>query len=107
MARATLEQSLLLNGSWDWVGNEANVKQFMLEGLERAKGWDTVWTVGMRGLGDTASPTLGPASLDEIIAYEQSIIANTFGNSSAEIPQMWCLYKVRILTGSWSICARH
>ena len=95
MMRWTKEQSLFLDGIWSWSSNEANVTKFMREGAERAAPYEHVWTLGMRGLGDTASPTLDASSLREIINVEQQILMDTFHRSNiSDIPQMWCLYKV-------------
>jgi hypothetical protein len=61
----------------------------------RAKNWETLWTMGMRGDGDTASPTLDAAQLVSVIEYQQSILKSTLGLSElSKVPQMWCVYKV-------------
>ena len=92
--RATKEQSLFLNGIWSWSANEANVTAFMKEGAERAAPYEGVYTMGMRGLGDTASPTLNASSLQQIIQVEQSILKEVLNTTDlSDIPQMWCLYK--------------
>lgn len=56
MARNKEEWDLEGQGSWDWTN-----KEFMQEwweyGVERAKGLDTMFTVGMRGDGD--EPLIG------------------------------------------------
>lgn len=94
LMRATKEQELFLNGSWNWVTNQANVSQFLVEGAERAKPYEGVYTMGMRGLGDTASPTINASVLQTIINSQQRILSNVFNTSDlSSIPQMWCLYK--------------
>jgi hypothetical protein len=95
LTRATKEQSLFLDGIWSWATNQANVTEFLQEGVERAKNFETLWTMGMRGLGDTASPTLTPAQLQEIIAVEQQLLEQGLNKTNLDnVPQMWCLYKV-------------
>ena len=95
LMRATKEQSLFLNGIWSWTENQANVTTFMEAGAERAAPFEGVYTMGMRGLGDTASPTLNASELEQIITVEQQILRRTFNISDiTDIPQMWCLYKV-------------
>ena len=92
--RATKEQSLFLNGVWSWSANQANVTSFMKAGAERAAPYEGVYTMGMRGLGDTASPTINASSLQQIIQVEQSILRQALTTSNlTEVPQMWCLYK--------------
>ncbi|MCJ1436841.1 hypothetical protein MMC27_006223 [Xylographa pallens] len=94
LMRATKEQSLFLNGIWSWTENQANVTTFMEVGAERAAPYESVFTMGMRGLGDTASPTLNASELGQIIAVEQQLLQKAFNTSDiTDIPQMWCLYK--------------
>jgi len=96
LARATKEQSLFLNGVWAWATNEQNVTDFMADGVARAKNWETLWTMGMRGLGDTASPTLTAAQLQDIIQVEQKLLEqglNLTAQGLESVPQMWCIYK--------------
>ena len=91
MARADKEKVK----PWDWKSNQNNLKKYMQDGLTRAKGWDTLWTLGMRGDGDTGSPTLDAKSLVDVINYQQSIMKTTLGLSNlTDVPQMWCVYKV-------------
>ncbi|KAK5221046.1 hypothetical protein LTR72_006604 [Exophiala xenobiotica] len=94
MMRATNEQSLFMNGSWAWATNRANVTEFMLQGAERAKPYESLYTMGMRGLGDVASPTLNSSSLETIVNVQQGLLRQVYNISNVSvIPQMWCLYK--------------
>ncbi|KAF2122268.1 hypothetical protein BDV96DRAFT_482868 [Lophiotrema nucula] len=90
MARADKEKVK----PWDWKSNESNLKKYMQDGLTRAKNWETLWTLGMRGDGDAASPTLDSKSIVDVITYQQSILKAQFGTvEAAKVPQMWCVYK--------------
>jgi hypothetical protein len=89
MARADKEKVK----PWDWKSNQNNLKKYMQDGLTRAKNWETLWTLGMRGDGDTASPTLDASTLTSVIQYQQSIMKTTLGSDLTLVPQMWCLYK--------------
>ena len=94
LMRWTKEQSLFLNGTWAWATNEKNVTEFMREGAERSSPYEGLYTMGMRGLGDTASPTLDAKSLEDIISVQQGILRDVFNEQNiSSIPQMWCLYK--------------
>lgn len=94
LARATKEQSLFLNGVWSWANNQQNVTDFLREGVARAKNWETLWTMGMRGLGDTASPTLTAPQLQQIIEVEQQLLREGLNRTDlVDVPQMWCIYK--------------
>ena len=46
------EFSLFGNGSWDYTINAANINRFWFEGTERARQFESVYTIGMRGFGD-------------------------------------------------------
>lgn len=53
MMRSTPNEfSLFGKGSWDYTTNAANINQFWLEGTERARPFESVYTIGMRGFGD-------------------------------------------------------
>ncbi|KAF1993415.1 glycoside hydrolase family 115 protein [Amniculicola lignicola CBS 123094] len=79
---------------WDWKSNQANLKTFMQGGATRAKTWETLWTMGMRGDGDTASPTLDAKSLVDVINFQQTALKSVLGVSDlSKTPMMWCLYK--------------
>lgn len=96
MARATNEQSNpnFMHGVWSWANNRNNVTQFMREGAERASPYETLFTLGMRGLGDVASPTLNASSLEQIVDVQQQILRDVYNTTNvSSIPQMWCLYK--------------
>lgn len=93
MARADKEQGRFNQGAWDWGSNRANVQNFMREGVERAKDWDTIFTLGMRGSGDAASATLTSAALEEVIKWQQQTLAEIIGEELVDIPQGWMMYK--------------
>ncbi|KAK4151306.1 hypothetical protein C8A00DRAFT_17270 [Chaetomidium leptoderma] len=93
MARADKEQGRFLNGAWDWSKNKAGVKAFMEAGVTRAKNWSTVYTLGMRGSGDAASPTLTSNALQEVIQWQQSALKSILGKSLSDVPQAWVMYK--------------
>ena len=92
--RWTKEQGELLDGDWNWETNNENVTKFLTEGVERSKNFERLYTMGMRGLGDTASPTITAEVLEKIIAGEQDILRKVFETDDiSHIPQMWCIYK--------------
>ncbi|KAF2010364.1 glycoside hydrolase family 115 protein [Aaosphaeria arxii CBS 175.79] len=79
---------------WDWKANQAGLKKYMQDGATRAKNWETVWTMGMRGDGDTASPTLDAKQLVDVIAFQQGALKSALGVQDLRgVPQMWCVYK--------------
>ena len=42
-------------GKWDYVNNKAAIQQYWKEGAERAKNYESLYTLGMRGFGDCES----------------------------------------------------
>lgn len=94
LARADKEKSAV--GNWDWGVNRNGVQNYMTQGVQRAKNWESLWTLGMRGNGDNASPTLTASQLSQVISFQQTTLRSVLGvNDLSTVPQMWCLYKVR------------
>ncbi|KIY51188.1 hypothetical protein FISHEDRAFT_37268 [Fistulina hepatica ATCC 64428] len=93
MQRATNEWLVANNGSWDWETNRANVTEFFLVGAERAVGYESYFTLGMRGTSD--DPIEGPDPMNETadaLATQRDIIASVYGSASG-VSQVWALYK--------------
>lgn len=93
LMRSTKEQSKYCSGSWDWTSNKASIIKFLTDGVTRAKPYDSLYTMGMRGSGDTASSTLNEAALEDVVAQQQKIPTSVLGGNLSTITQMWCLYK--------------
>lgn len=90
----TKEQSEFLKGEWNWDTNQEEIYDFLKKRVERSRNFETVYTMGMRGLGDNASPTITAESLEEIVNAQQQILSEVFNTSDvSNIPQMWCVYK--------------
>jgi hypothetical protein len=96
MARATKEWTKVANGtdaSWQWATNNKTIYKFFEEGATRAKPYENLITVGMRGYDDTAaSKDVQTEVLEAVVNAQQEILTKVHGNAS-EVPQMWCLYK--------------
>lgn len=53
MMRSTPNEFTLYGtGAWDYVGNTQNIKDYWINGTKRAKPYESVYTLGMRGFGD-------------------------------------------------------
>ena len=82
------------DGEWNYQTNGEALRKFWTTGMERAKDWETVVTVGMRGDGDEAMEGTGNIKLMErIVADQRAIIESVTGRPAAETPQVWALYK--------------
>ncbi|KAH6914482.1 hypothetical protein BKA70DRAFT_1261570 [Coprinopsis sp. MPI-PUGE-AT-0042] len=85
MARGTPNEfNVVAKGKWDYVNNKAEIQKYWLDGVERAKTFETVYTLGMRGFGD---------SVEGVIADQANIFKQVFGEDYdvASIPQVWTL----------------
>lgn len=53
MMRSTPNEfNLFGKGPWDYTTNAANIDAYWLAGTQRAKPFESVFTIGMRGFGD-------------------------------------------------------
>ncbi|PGH05489.1 hypothetical protein AJ79_06796 [Helicocarpus griseus UAMH5409] len=94
LMRWTKEQQIFLQGEWNWQTNEQNVRDFLRVGVERSKGYERVYTMGMRGVGDEASDSVTTELLGKIVEGQREIISDVYQiDDVTTIPQMWCLYK--------------
>ncbi|OCH92535.1 hypothetical protein OBBRIDRAFT_726547 [Obba rivulosa] len=88
MRSIPVEWSLFGVGPWDYGVNMQNIYNFWVVGAERAKPYEGIFTMGMRG--DAGDITL----LEQIVSDQRTILSNVFNTSDVTtIPQMWCLYK--------------
>jgi len=92
MMRATQEQSRFGQGPWQWNVNNASMYTFMAEGAKRAKPYESIFTMGVRGNHDTALNG-GDAiqQLEGIFKAEREILNDLFGDQT-KVPQVWTLY---------------
>ena len=82
------------HGAWNYATNGAELRDFWRGGLERAKNWETMVTIGMRGDGDEAMEGSGNIRLmEQIIRDQRDIIAKVTGKKASATPQVWALYK--------------
>ncbi|OAA62847.1 hypothetical protein SPI_04387 [Niveomyces insectorum RCEF 264] len=108
MQRAQNEFAHFYAGPWAYNLNNATIDDYFRYGVQRAKPYarNSLWTMGMRGSGDTAIEGLGVdkivTMLDTLVANQQRILAEGLGDggggsnrsvSLRDMPQMWCLYK--------------
>ncbi|KAF9481597.1 hypothetical protein BDN70DRAFT_517933 [Pholiota conissans] len=96
MMRSTpIEFSLFASGAWDYTTNSAAINNYWLQGAERARPFESVFTMGMRGFGDLPlSETTNIALLQGVIANQTEILQTAFNETDVStIPQVWCLYK--------------
>jgi hypothetical protein len=86
-------------GPWAYNLNNKTIDQYFKYGAQRAKPYarNSLWTMGMRGTGDTAIEGLGNQAivsmLETLVANQRTIIEDVLDVNITKVPQMWCLYK--------------
>jgi hypothetical protein len=80
-------------GTWDWISNKDKITQFFRGGVERAKGYESYFTMGMRGEYDTTMKGDDPAAVvKDVLRTQRSLIREVHGREDA-VPQLLALYK--------------
>ncbi|WQF89772.1 hypothetical protein CDEST_14786 [Colletotrichum destructivum] len=81
------------DGSWDWLANKDKITRFFEEGVERAKGRESYFTLGMRGEYDRKMKTDDPAAVvRDVIKTQRALFKKIHGTEDA-VPQLLALYK--------------
>ncbi|PFH46027.1 glycoside hydrolase family 115 protein [Amanita thiersii Skay4041] len=97
MMRSTpIEFNLFEHGDWNYTTNAQNIYNYWVDGTKRAKPFESIFTLGMRGAGDLPlSETTNIDLLEKVIADQTQILGAVFGNDTevSAIPQIWALYK--------------
>ena len=82
------------DGEWNYQTNGEALRKFWTTGIERAKNWEKVVTIGMRGDGDEEMEGTGNIKLmEQIVADQRRIIEQVTGKKAEETPQLWAVYK--------------
>ncbi len=83
-------------GAWDYVTNEAGLKKFWEEGLQRNKNYDNLITMGMRGDGDVAmgkgDDKENIQTLQNVVTSQREIIKKVYNDNPTSHPQMWAIF---------------
>lgn len=81
-------------GEWNFVKNKDGLSDFWRFGIERAKDYETIVTIGMRGDGDVAMDgDFNISLMEDIVGTQRKIIKKVTGKDASETPQVWALYK--------------
>ncbi|KAH9476877.1 hypothetical protein JR316_0010793 [Psilocybe cubensis] len=82
-------------GPWDYTINADNINAFWMAGAQRARPFESVYTIGMRGFGDLPlSENTNIALLESVIANQTQILQQVYNETDVSgIPQIWALYK--------------
>jgi hypothetical protein len=94
MMRAHAEWEPFGGGDWNYETNEAQLRKFWTQGIERMGTWESYVTLGMRGDGDRGmSRSANIGLLERIVADQRKIIGEVTGKDVKQTPQLWALYK--------------
>ncbi|KAM5530657.1 hypothetical protein V8D89_015678 [Ganoderma adspersum] len=82
-------------GSWDYSKNQQNVYDFWKVGAQRARKFEGVFTMGMRGAGDGPISGSNPVQLlEKIITDQRNLLEDVLNTSDVTtVPQVWTMYK--------------
>ncbi|OWZ51928.1 hypothetical protein C356_02122 [Cryptococcus neoformans c45] len=95
MSRNKPEWDVFGKGPWDWTNKDV-LKDFWRYGAERAKGVETLFTMGMRGDGDEPLTDASNELVQNITKAQQDILKDVYDTDDLEgsgVSQMWCMYK--------------
>src|SRR5208283_1270685 len=88
MMRAQQEWKRHGAGVWDYSSNEAALREFWQQGLERNRNFENVVTIGMRGDGDLPMSEAGNITLlEKIVADQRKIITDVYHRDPATVVQ--------------------
>lgn len=74
-------------GTWDWDNNKEKMTQFFEHGAQRAKGYESYFTIGMRGEYDRRIKACDPAAaISDAIKTQREVISHVYG-SSDKVPR--------------------
>ena len=81
MQRAMIEWFGPDQGEWSWVVNKEKIRKYFEEGVERAKGFESYFTLGIRGDGDREMEVDNPiAVLKDVITCQRRIVKDKYGD---------------------------
>ena len=83
---------------WDYVHHPDLMENFWREGVRRNRGYENVYTLGMRGRNDSsmlpnASEAENAAILDKIITRQRQVLAEEVSPDIEKVPQVLAIYK--------------
>jgi len=87
-----------IRGEWNYATNREKVVTYWEERVRANAAYESIYTMGMRGIHDGAMPGGGTLDekarrLGEIIADQRSILSQSINLDATQVPQMFCPYK--------------
>jgi len=95
MQRATTEwfEEGHADGTWDWTTHREEILEFFRKGVQRAKGLESYFTLGIRGEYDNQMATDDPGKVvRDVLQQQRALFKEVHGREDA-VPQVVALYK--------------
>jgi hypothetical protein len=84
-------------GAWNYAQHPEVLENFWREGVRRNRGYESLTTIGLRGVNDTPMAPGGPdanrALLERIVERQRDILRAEVNPDVTQVPQVWALYK--------------
>jgi hypothetical protein len=85
-------------GEWRYDKNQQEIYEYWKDRVDSSKKYESVYTVGMRGIHDGSMPGPKPIAekaklLQKIISDQRTLIASTFSIPVNDVTQIFCPYK--------------
>jgi len=85
-------------GEWDWTINRDNIMDYWRTRVRENAAFENVWTVGMRGIHDSAMPGGGTldektARLADVITAQRALLGDVLAKDPTSVPQALIPYK--------------
>ncbi|KAJ5765636.1 hypothetical protein N7520_005195 [Penicillium odoratum] len=94
MQRATTEWfEKRADGTWDWMKSREEIIDFFREGVKRARGFESYFTMGIRGEYDKGMVTDDPGAVIRDVLLQQRALFKEFYGREDAVPQVLALYK--------------
>lgn len=96
LMRATHEWPKFGKGPWQWNLNKENIEPYFDLGIKRAKEYESVFNLAMRGYDDFEMELPKEEAvkvLQEVVDVQRRLLKENFNKPLEDIPQMWCIYK--------------
>ncbi|OBZ74369.1 hypothetical protein A0H81_05491 [Grifola frondosa] len=95
MRSTPVEWDLFGSGPWDYGVNAQNIYNFWVEGANRSKTFENIYTIGMRGAGDLPlSEGQDIQLLEQIVSDQRQLLTDVLNVSDiTTVRQMWTLYE--------------
>lgn len=82
---------------WNWLTNRDMVKRYWADRVGESRGYNAIYTLGMRGLHDSGMNGYTTAAarkdaLDDVLKYQRQLITDSLGDPTT-IPQIFIPYK--------------